>query len=49
MEKAGVKAKGLNEEDEGNLELQFEKLREKAENSISIDEEFENLKKKLKK
>lgn len=49
MEKAGVSTKGSNKEDEENLELQFAKLREKAENKVSVDEEFEQLKKKLKK
>ena len=47
MSKAGVSAKSNNDE-EGKLEREFDKLRNSNELNSSIDEEFKNLKKKLK-
>ncbi|MCM8527689.1 MAG: PspA/IM30 family protein [Lentisphaeraceae bacterium] len=47
MHKAGIISEGKNEDNE-KLEREFDKLRKNNELSLSVDEEFQNLKKKLK-
>ena len=48
MNKAGIKTKGYNEEDEGKLEIEFEKLNKQNDLNTSISKEFDELKEKLK-
>ena len=49
MNKLGMGNKSTKEEEEGILELKFETLRKTSKNAISIDDELENMKSKLKK
>ena len=49
MNKFGMGNNSTKEEEDGILELKFENLRKSTKNNISVDEELENIKLKLKK